>query len=381
MTRTKQTIGGHYQILSSLGEGNFGRTYLAEDLHAKKRKVVVKQFSFVCNSQSTFNKAKELFDREGEVLYELSNGLQNNQIPRFIAFFEENQEFYLIQEFIEGQTLREELAQKIRLPENEVVDLLKDVLCILKVINEKGIVHRDIKPDNIIIRASDGKPTLIDFGAVKEITQLQPKPTIIYTPGYSPREQFNGSAKFNSDIYALGMTALEALTGLEPEKLKDDTGKVIWSNQIPGSDRLVEILQKMVDEDYRSRYQSPEDVLVDLVRVKQPKNTLMLAPKNHLPLQTIHKTLFQPTNVIAQWLKFPILPLIVIGIFGSTSFFAVRKLLMPLQVNSDISQPEPQKLTPKKADSKSSNVSDSNKNQEKINPCPPILAPGQICKK
>jgi serine/threonine protein kinase len=155
ITTTRQTIGGHYQILRSLGEGNFGLTYLAEDLHARKRQVVVKQFCFVCNSQTTLNKAKELFEREGEVLYHLSNSFQNNQIPRFIGFFEENQEFYLVEEFIEGRTLREELAEKIRLTEDEVVDFLKDVLSILKVINEKGIVHRDIKPDNVIIRASD----------------------------------------------------------------------------------------------------------------------------------------------------------------------------------------------------------------------------------
>lgn len=392
MTRTKQTIGGHYQILSSLAEGNFGRTYLAEDTHAKKRKVVVKQFSFVCNSQSTFNKAKELFEREGEVLYDLSNGLQSNQIPRFIAFFEENQEFYLVQEFIEGQTLAQELAEKIRLPENEVVDLLKNVLCIVKDINEKGIIHRDIKPDNIIIRASDGKPTLIDFGAVKEIAQavsnqLQSKPTIIYTPGYSPREQLNGEAKFNSDIYALGIIALEALTGLAPEKLKDDTGKVIWSNQIQVSDRLVEILQKMVDEDDRSRYQSAEDVLVDLLELKQPNNTLMLAPKNNLQLQnnlqpqTLHKTILQPTSIIPQWLKFPILALIVIGVFGSTSFITVKNLLMPLQTRSNVSQPKLQKLTPKSANSKSSNIPKNKKNQSNINPCPPILAPGQTCEK
>ncbi|MDF5708146.1 MAG: serine/threonine-protein kinase [Nostoc sp. S4] len=385
MTRTKQTIGGHYQFLRSLGKGNFGQTYLAEDLHAKKRKVVVKQFCFVCNSQSTLNKAKELFEREAEVLYELSNDLQNNQVPHFIGFFEENQEFYLVEEFIEGRTLKEELAEKIRLPEDEVVDLLKDILAILKEINEKRIIHRDIKPDNIIIRANNGKPTLIDFGAVKEIarvvnTQFQAKQTIIYTPGYSPLEQLQGSAKFNSDIYALGITALEALTGLEPEKLKDDTGKVIWSNQIKVSDRLVEILQKMVDEDYRSRYQSAEDVLADLGELKKLQNTLMLAPKNYLLVQIIHKTVLQPTSIIPQWLKFPILLLIVIGIFGSTSFFGMRQLLMPLENNSSIPQPKQQKIIPKETSPKASNLPNkNNQNQENINPCPPILAPGESC--
>ncbi|MBC1237915.1 serine/threonine-protein kinase [Nostoc sp. 2RC] len=387
MTRTKLIIGGHYEILRSLGQGNFGQTYLAEDLHARKRKVVVKQFCFVGHSQTTLNKAKELFEREAEVLYDLSNEMQNHQIPRFIAFFEEKQEFYLVEEYIAGQTLREELAQKNRLPEYEVIDLLKDVLSILKVINEKRIIHRDIKPDNIIIRANDGKRTVIDFGAVKEIsrvvnTQFQTKQTIIYTPGYSPLEQLKGSAKFNSDIYALGMTALEALTGLEPEKLRDEAGKIIWPDDIQASDGLVEILEKMVNEDYCSRYQSAADVLIDLVELEKPKNTLMLAPKNYLPVQTIHKTLLQQRSIIPQWFRFPVLPLIVIAVFGSTSFFSVKRLLMPLENNSSVSQPKPQKIISKEASEKSSNLPNKNNNNQKnINPCPPILAPGKTCQK
>jgi serine/threonine protein kinase len=376
MTIMGQVIGGHYALIRKLGEGSFGKTYIAEDLHARKRQVVVKQFCCVCKNQTTFHKAKELFDRESEVLYKLSNSVQNIKIPKFIAFFEENQNFYLVEEMITGLTLREELAQKTRFTEDEVRFILENGLKILHLLHEQGIIHRDIKPDNIILRESDRQPILIDYGAVKEITQvvntnIQTKSTIIYTAGYSPQEQLKGEVKFNSDIYALGMTAIEVLTGLEPKNLTDN-----WYDQISVSNSLVEILQKMVHEDYRHRYQSVEDVLIDL---SYTQNTWMIAPHNPLTANSIPTTFSKTKNILPQLLNGAVLTRLSIVILGTVTFFIVRELMTAIHKNNSFQSPDKiEKITPEieLTPDNSLNTNTGKKNSE---PCPPILAPGQQC--
>lgn len=272
--KTGQIVGGRCQILRILGAGNFGETYLAKDLHAMGERCAVKRFSFTSSSPTTLNKAKDLFEREAAVLKNLTNPPRNSYISRFIAYFNDNQEFYLVQEFIEGHTLREELHQKSKFQEDEVVHLLEDVLEGLKFLHSERFIHRDIKPDNLMRRASDNSIVLIDFGAVKQkVTQLASSGTIIYSPGYAPPEQRRGFTSENSDIYALGMTAIEALTGWEPEKLKDpNTGKIVWPSQLEVSERLVKILEKMVADDFRKgRYQSAEAALQDVRELRNTK--------------------------------------------------------------------------------------------------------------
>ncbi|MFM6151909.1 MAG: protein kinase domain-containing protein, partial [Sphaerospermopsis kisseleviana] len=275
-----------------LGSGNFGKAYLAEDSRARNRKCVVKKFDFSNSNQAAFNKAKELFEREAEFLYKLSNSDQNHYIPQFFASFDEGQEFYLVEEWIQGQTLGEELQQKHRLTEDEIVDLLNEVLEILKFIHSQGVIHRDIKPENLMRRNQNDRIVLIDFGAVKEMvaqsTNIAPsiKMTMIYTEGYAPPEQRQGMPQYNSDIYALGMTALELLTGLEPENLKNrKTGEIIWPSTLQISAELINILEKMVDEKYNRRYQTAEDVLKQL-----NQKTVIVSPKyvpNHRSSPTI----------------------------------------------------------------------------------------------
>ncbi len=324
-------VGGHYKIISLLGIGNFGKTYLAEDLHAINRKCAVKQFTFTSNNPSAFDKAQELFAREAAVLYNLSNPLRNQQIPQFFAYFTENQEFYLVQELIEGLTLSEELQQKDKLDEDNAVDLLKDVLETLKFIHNEGIIHRDIKPDNLIRRNQDGKIILIDFGAVKEVvaqsanTNPEIKATLIYTAGYAPPEQQRGEPHFNSDIYALGITVLEALTGLEPEKLKDNkTGEVIWPSPMLVSENFKKILERMVEEDYQQRYQSADEVLN---AIKDWRTTQIVSPGQK------PSTVIQQSNAssysIPEWRRIAVLAPLVMVIVAGTSFLAVRVLMNP----------------------------------------------------
>jgi serine/threonine protein kinase len=200
-------------------------------------------------------------------LYQLG---QNDRIPRLFAHFEENGEFYLVQEFVDGHDLSKELTPGRRFSENEVVKLLQEILEVLAIVHQRNIIHRDIKPQNLMRRRSDGKIVLIDFGAVKEIgslamnTQGQVRSTIaIGTAGYMPSEQANRDPKLCSDIYAVGMIGIQALTGLMPQQLLMDntTGELIWRNYVQVSDKLANILTTMVRYHFSQRYQSASEAL------------------------------------------------------------------------------------------------------------------------
>ena len=204
--------------------------------------------------------AIRLFDREAQVLYRLGNPY--DQIPQLLAHFEENREFYLVQEFVDGNDLSKEVIPGRQWKEDQVIAFLQDVLKILEFVHQQDVIHRDLKPANLIRRASDGKIVLIDFGAVKEITTMMANMagvTIIGTPGYMPGEQQAGNPKFNSDIYALGMICIQAITGIYPHELQKDP-EVIWNKQAI-SPKLAAILDKMVYSDFRLRYQSATEVL------------------------------------------------------------------------------------------------------------------------
>ncbi|HBE17490.1 MAG TPA: hypothetical protein DEA78_24760 [Cyanobacteria bacterium UBA11159] len=285
-------LGGRYQIISHLGGGGFGQTYLAEDLHLPgKPYCVVKKLNPQWQTTSFGQEAKRLFDREAQVLYNLDSDnlatvFRSSEIPRLLACFEEAGEFYLVQEFIEGKDLKQELESIPHLSEDRVIDLLYDILDALISIHHKNIVHRDIKPANIIKRQSDSKFILIDFGAATEInakTTNYPHHrslTIpICTPGYTPEEQLRGKPCFGSDIYALGMTAIQSLTGLHPVDIPEDSQqrKLIWRDKIQVNPSLANILDKMVASDSRKRYQSAQDVLNEL-------NQLNLSNKKSIEL-------------------------------------------------------------------------------------------------
>ncbi|NER36154.1 MAG: serine/threonine protein kinase [Oscillatoria sp. SIO1A7] len=268
---TGQILGGRYRILKFLGQGGFAETYIAEDIHLPDRPqhVVKKLQPLGANGAppdpAVLQIARRLFDREAKVLYQLGN---HDRIPKLLAHFQESQEFYLVQEFIEGQDLSSEICPGKVLTEEAVIDLLRSSLEVLVFVHQHDTIHRDIKPSNLIRRASDGRIVPIDFGAAKQISSKiaialgQAAPTVIGTPGYMPKEQELGKPELSSDIYALGMTAIQALTGVLPGQLPTDAdGEIIWQNRARVSNKIAAILSKMVRYDYRQRYPSAIEVL------------------------------------------------------------------------------------------------------------------------
>jgi serine/threonine protein kinase, bacterial len=256
-----------YQVIRVLAMGGFGETYIAQDTRRPGNPICVVKHLKPGTDPRVFDTAKRLFNSEAETLEKLGN---HDQIPRLLAYFDENQEFYLVQEYIEGHTLAEEVIPGKRWSESQVVQLLQEVLEILEFVHRQGVIHRDIKPDNIIRRASDNKLVLVDFGAVKQLrTQLvtvggQPSATVVIgTPGYMPTEQGQGKPRPNSDIYSLGIIAIQALTGLQPTELQEDpeTGEIIWRHSATVSHQLAAVLSKMVRYHFKDRYQNATEAL------------------------------------------------------------------------------------------------------------------------
>ncbi|MFH7025912.1 MAG: YARHG domain-containing protein [Heteroscytonema crispum UTEX LB 1556] len=233
---TTQLLNNRYQVIRTLGAGGFGETFLAEDTHMpSKRRCVIKLLKPIHNKPQIYQLVQQRFEREAAILEEL--GGATDQIPSLYAYFESEGQFYLVQEWIEGDTLSAKVQKQGVFSENYVQELLANLLPILEYVHGKYIVHRDIKPDNIILRYRDGKPVLIDFGAVREsmgtAINSQGNPTssiVIGTPGYMPSEQAMGRPVYASDLYSLGMTAIYLLTGKYPQKLETDsqTGEILW---------------------------------------------------------------------------------------------------------------------------------------------------------
>jgi len=274
-----QILAGRYQILEQLGKGGFGITFTAIDTgRPGNPHCVVKQFKPMSTDPYNLEVGKRLFVREAEKLEKLGN---HDQIPRLLAYFQENQEFYLVQEYIEGYDLSRELLSGVQLSEAYVIKLLQDILEVLDFVHQQNLIHRDLKTSNIRRRQADGKIVLIDFGAVKEVTTqvINPQgqvsfPTRIGSPGYMPSEQEKGDPKLSSDIYAVGIIGIQALTGINPDPrfgaglpTNPQTGEIVWRDAYGGklrtqvSDKLANIIDKMVRYDYRQRYQSANEAL------------------------------------------------------------------------------------------------------------------------
>jgi len=267
MLRTR--LVSHYQLVKILGKGAFGTTYLAKDIQLPGNpQYAIKKLNPTTRDKRLLEVARRLFNAEAHALDKLG---QHDRIPRLVANFEQNHRFYLVQEFIDGHSLKRELRVGRSWSEYNVIQLLRDCLNILKFIHDRGMIHRDIKPNNFIRREEDNKLVLIDFGAVKEvIRQTQPFYTIgIGTKGYMPPEQARGKPRFNSDIYALGIIALQALTGMKPKDFpRDDNGEIIWLDRTGNiNQKLVRIINKMIRVNFQERYRSAEIVLQDLNRL------------------------------------------------------------------------------------------------------------------
>ncbi|WP_414528278.1 tetratricopeptide repeat protein [Nodularia chucula] len=280
------TLVGRYQIISHLSSGGFGETFVACDTHLPGLpQCVVKKLKLQATDPVNLGTARRLFDTEAQVLYKL--GI-HDRIPQLLAYFEEDAQFYLVQEFIPGHDLSQELTPGKILSQAEVTSLVEEILSILEFVHQQKVIHRDVNPHNLLRREEDGKLVLIDFGAVKQIatqiinSQSQTKSTVaIGTPGYLPSEQAQGSPKFSSDIYAVGIIAIQALTGLSPQQLEIDidSNEIIWQPHTNVSPEFAKFINTMVCYDFRQRYGSATVALEKLRDLKPPSSgTIVLSP-------------------------------------------------------------------------------------------------------
>ena len=275
-------IDSRYMIQRLLGQGGLGRTYLAEDTRRFNELCVLKEFAPSGTGEYGLEKSRNLFKREAKILHQI----QHIQIPEFLACFEGDGRLFLVQEYVDGKTysdlLRDLQSQERAFSEAEVVQWLKALLPVLQYIHDRGIIHRDISPDNIMLPAGKTLPVLIDFGVGKQMADLNDlnnsqsafvgRMSLVGKVGYAPREQISlGICSPSSDLYALGVTAAVLLTGRDPSLLMDQYSlDWKWRELTQVSDAFAEILDKLLVDIPRSRYQSVPEVLAALKRLEQP---------------------------------------------------------------------------------------------------------------
>lgn len=285
----KLLLGDRYRVIKPLGAGGFGRTFLAVDEYKpSKPPCVIKQFFPQHQGTSNLEKATELFHQEAMRLEQLG---EHPQIPHLLAYFIEGNQQYLVQEFIDGQNLEQELAEQGAFSELQIREMLKDLLPILQYIHHHQVIHRDIKPENIIRRSKDGKLILVDFGAAKYATgtALQKTGTVIGSAAYTAPEQLLGKAGFASDIYSLGVTCIHLLTQIPPFDLFDNIeGNWVWRDflRTPISSQLAQLLDKMLETAIKNRYRSIESIITTLNSGQEKTNfvPILLTPKLGSPL-------------------------------------------------------------------------------------------------
>jgi tetratricopeptide (TPR) repeat protein len=273
-----QLLDVDYQIVKVLSEKQQTKTYLVEKTNDSiTRLFIVKQLNSPKEDKQTYNITLSLLKGEAESLGNL--GKQHEQIQKVFTFTEKNQEFYLLQEFIAGNPLSEEILPEKPLSEEQVINILSEVLEILVFVHSRGIIHKNIKAKNIIRREEDQKLVLIDFGAVKQAVT-----NIIGSPEFIPLEQLYGNPQYNSDIYALGIVSIVALTSVPASEISGAksrrswlTGEIIWRHyRREINPKLAKIINKMVRTDYRNRYQSAQSVLNDLKKLQQKQQNWQL---------------------------------------------------------------------------------------------------------
>ncbi|MEG4071639.1 serine/threonine-protein kinase [Microcoleus sp. Pol14C2] len=355
------TLNNHYRIVRELGHGGFGRTYLAEDAHRFNEPCVLKEFAPQVHGSYALQKSEELFEREAGVLYKL----QHNQIPRFRELFRvsisDRGYLFLVQDYVPGQTYRFLLdarkRQGLRFIEAEINQLLLQILPLLEYIHSLGVIHRDISPDNLILRSSDGMPVLIDFGGVKQVAATveslfaeangAPAPaTRIGKLGYAPVEQMQmGIVYPHSDLYALAATVLVLLTGKEPHQLLDSqTLNWNWRAECSLSPNLSLVLDKMLAQQPSQRYSSAREVMLALsgnpplqpplppapdFGIAQPPDLSPIpvpAPAPKLPGTPVRVAAIGNQQKMPAW-KMVLLVVAVLSTMGGVGWFAGNSLL------------------------------------------------------
>ncbi|MGV0024909.1 protein kinase domain-containing protein [Phormidesmis priestleyi] len=275
--RHRRIIRRRYEVVKELGTGEFIQTYLVKDRDLPSQNhYVVKQLTPFSSDIDTLGKVRSLFANHFKELEKL-NG--HGQIPKLFASFEENQEFYTVQEYIEGSNLNEQITSDQLWSESDVTTLLIETLSILEFVHRQGLSHQNLKPTNLLRRKQDGKIVLIDFGTLQEIytsTSSDEEQTEVHQQlikqGYVPPSLEKNRSPASYDLYALGMIGIQALTGMLPSDLTADkkTGEVIWRYAIADrpmiqvSSQLADILTKMIRHAPGDRYSSTSQVLKEL---------------------------------------------------------------------------------------------------------------------
>ena len=332
-------LSRRYKIIEALGSGGMSQTYIAEDIQRPgSPKCVVKQLKPPKENAAFRPVIHRLFKQEADILECLG---EHTQIPRLLAYFSQRQEFYLVEEFIDGHTLAAELPQGRRLSEKQVIQLLTEILEILAFVHCQGVIHRDIKPENLIRRRSDGKLVLIDFGSVKQVQfpevvrSAQKTMTVpIGTPGYMPPEQASGSPYPSSDLYAVGMIGVQALTGLGPQQLEQDmNGKLIWPDQAEASPGLAAFLTRMTHPYFTHRYKTATEARQGLQQVKRfSPNPILTIPQLSTLMQTT--TISLRGNLHQNPLRSGMLAAIAIAAFMFGFHIASHQAVMPAEEDS-----------------------------------------------
>ena len=273
MNHNPALINNRYRVVRELGKGGFGATFLVEDTQLPSgKRFVLKELMPIEHDPQTYTLVKQRFEREAVILEEL--GGLTTQIPSLYAYFAEAGKFYLVQEYVEGETIAQKVMAQGVMSDAAVRDWLMGLLPVLSVVHDRQIIHRDIKPENIILQQRDHTPVLIDFGAVRETMGMKLTPQgqstqsiVIGTPGYMPSEQAAGRAVFASDLYAMGLTAIYALTGKIPQELPTDpmTGEVQWRSYAPTvSNGLAGILDRAIASHSRDRFTTAQEMRLAL---------------------------------------------------------------------------------------------------------------------
>ncbi|MEG4209224.1 bifunctional serine/threonine-protein kinase/ABC transporter substrate-binding protein [Microcoleus sp. S13_B4] len=328
-----------YQIIDILGKGGFATTYTANVLGSPENSpCVVKEIEPPqSNDPEVLHRAQVQFETEAESLISLE---QCSRIPRLFEHFQEQGRFYLIQEYIEGNPLNKEIGSGRQFRESEVIDLLQDILEVLDCVHKKHIIHRDIKPSNLIRCNRSGKIAVIDFGAVKGISNLAiqgghiTQTRVIGTDGYMPAEQWKNQPRFNSDIYAVGIIGIQAIAGLDIQDFFNDkkTGELVWHYStddrpmVQISNKLKKVLNKMVRYHFNDRYQSVAEVLQDLREAKLSRRESLTAL--HSPAPPSQQPLLPKPQRPWQGKLRVCLPIASAGFLGLAAFL-IHKIFTP----------------------------------------------------
>lgn len=339
-------LRGRYRVINVLSdEGGFSRTYLAEDIDKLNEPCVVKQLAPKLQETSALKKAVELFKEEAKQLQQLG---QHHQIPTLLAYFEQDKYLFLVQQYIEGQNLLKELQTQGTYSESKIQELLLDLLPVLEFIHVRGVIHRDIKPQNIIRRKSDRQLVLIDFGASKQLTAtVQTKiGTTIGSHGYTAIEQMqDGKAYPASDLFSLGATCFYLLTGISPSKLWMQYGYswvTHWQRYLkqPGQGgttsrlKLAKVLDKLLKVDIQKRYQSADEVLKDVLSQSQPISSTLLSVTTASSGQL---TSLVPDGKLKKYLLLGA-GIVVLGLGGWYSYFRPLFITKPVPLSQPITK-------------------------------------------